>query len=65
MKSGPSLLVLMIIASTLALVPKRLRRRMRPTLAPPPPQPRKGPSTRMTWTAADEAEWGDGGNTRK
>lgn len=65
MKTGQSLLVLMILSSVLALVPKRLRRRMRPAPTPLTPQPKKGPGTRMIWTEADQAEWVDGGNTHK
>lgn len=66
MKTGQNLLVLMIVASILALVPKRLLQRRRQSGAPLPvrTKPLKNPGSRMVWTAEDEAEWGSGSSKK-
>lgn len=61
MKTGPNLLVLMILSIILALIPKRIRfRRQRAAPSASSPRSRKGAGSRITWTARDEAEWKSG-----
>lgn len=66
MKTGHNLLVLMLMTSILALIPKRIRfRRKRAKVAVHPPRAKKGTGSRMVWTARDEAEWGSGTSDNK